>query len=63
MIHLRHPSALALIDGTDYRPILAQRHIFCETIGISVPCDRGQVEAMAAGDRAPPPAATRLALG
>ena len=62
MIHVRNPSALALIDGTDYRPILAQRQIFGETIGISVPYDREQVEAMAAASRPPRPRPP-LALG
>jgi biotin carboxylase len=51
VIHVRHQSELALIDRIDYRPILAQRHIVGETIGISVLCDRGKVVAHAAQRR------------
>jgi hypothetical protein len=61
VIRVRNSSELALIDGIDYRPIVAQRHIVGETIGISVLYDREQLEATAADE--PAPAAPRLALG
>ena len=47
VIHIRNPNERALIDRIDYRPILVQRHIVGETIGISVLCDHGQVVAHA----------------
>jgi biotin carboxylase len=47
VIHIREPDEIARIDAVDYRPILVQRHIRGETIGISVLCDRGRVVAHA----------------
>jgi biotin carboxylase len=47
VIHIREPDEIAQIDAVDYRPILVQRHIRGETIGISVLCDRGRVVAHA----------------
>lgn len=47
VLHLRGAADLAALDRVDYRPILAQRHIVGETIGISVLCDRGRVVAHA----------------
>lgn len=43
VIHLREPADLALLETVDYRPILVQRHIFGETIGINVLCRRGEL--------------------
>jgi biotin carboxylase len=47
VIHIREPGEIAQIDAVDYRPILVQRYIRGETIGISVLCDRGRVVAHA----------------
>jgi ATP-grasp domain-containing protein len=47
VFHIREPGELAQIDAIDYRPVLAQRHIIGETIGISVLCDRGRIVAHA----------------
>jgi hypothetical protein len=47
VFHIREPGDIAQIDAIDYRPILVQRHISGETIGISVLCDRGRVLAHA----------------
>jgi hypothetical protein len=47
VVHLREPGDLALIDTIDYRPILVQRHIHGETIGISVVCRDGEILAHA----------------
>src|SRR5579863_5069221 len=43
VIHIRDESELGLLDHIDYRPILLQRHILGETIGISVVCRAGRV--------------------
>jgi biotin carboxylase len=47
VLHIREPSEIALIDAIDFRPVLVQRHIIGETIGISMLCDRGRVLAHA----------------
>jgi len=47
VIHVRDPDELGALDEVDYRPILVQRHIVGETIGISVLCDRGKIVAHA----------------
>jgi biotin carboxylase len=47
VLHIREPSEIALIDRIDYWPVLAQRHIVGETIGISVLCEHGRVLAHA----------------
>jgi biotin carboxylase len=47
VVHLRDSGDLAVLDAIDYTPILVQRHINGETIGISVLCDHGQVLAHA----------------
>jgi biotin carboxylase len=43
VIHIRDEAELAQLDGVDYHPILVQRHIVGETIGISVICRDGAV--------------------
>jgi len=45
VLHIRDASELGQLDAVDYRPVLAQRHIDGETIGISVLCRRGAVVA------------------
>jgi hypothetical protein len=45
--HLREPGDLALLETIDYQPILIQRHIHGETIGISVVCRDGEILAHA----------------
>jgi biotin carboxylase len=47
VIHLRNSGDLGLIDDLDYRPVLAQRHISGETVGVSLLCERGRVVAHA----------------
>ncbi len=47
VVHLREPGDLALLNAIDYRPILVQRHIRGETIGISVVCRDGEILAHA----------------
>jgi ATP-grasp in the biosynthetic pathway with Ter operon len=47
VIHIREAAELAQLDAADYRPLLAQRHIAGETIGISVLCEHGRVVAHA----------------
>jgi len=47
VMHFRDADELAQLDAVDYRPLLAQRHIVGETIGISVLCERGRVVAHA----------------
>jgi biotin carboxylase len=47
VFHLRAPGDLGLVDQIDYGPILAQRHISGETIGISLLCEHGSVVAHA----------------
>jgi hypothetical protein len=47
VIHIREPAELVQLDAVDYRPLLAQRHIAGETIGISVLCEHGRVVAHA----------------
>jgi biotin carboxylase len=47
VLHLRDAGDIGLIDAVDYRPVLVQRHIVGETIGISVLCDHGRVVAHA----------------
>jgi biotin carboxylase len=47
VIHLRDRRELAQLAEIDYRPILVQRHIIGETIGISVICRDGRVLAHA----------------
>jgi biotin carboxylase len=51
VFHIREPHELGQLDRIDYRPILVQRHIAGETIGVSVLCDRGRVVAHAAQRR------------
>lgn len=43
VVHLRDEGDLGLLDNIDYRPILLQRHILGETIGISAICRDGRV--------------------
>jgi biotin carboxylase len=43
VVHLRDEADLAQLDRIDYRPILLQRHIVGETIGISVVARAGRV--------------------
>jgi len=47
VFHVRDPGEIGLIDAVDYCPILVQRHIGGETIGISVLCERGRILAHA----------------
>jgi biotin carboxylase len=47
VIHLRDAGEAALLDTVDYRPVLAQRYIRGETVGISVLCEHGRVVAHA----------------
>lgn len=47
VLHLTTPADLATVEAIDYRPILVQRHIFGETIGINVLCRDGEVLAHA----------------
>ncbi len=47
VIHIRDQHELAQLGDVDYRPILVQRHIVGETIGISVICRDGKVLAHA----------------
>lgn len=47
VIHVRDERELAQLDAVDYHPILVQRHIVGETIGISVLCRDGRVLAHA----------------
>ncbi len=47
VIHIRGRSEMAQLDSVDYHPILVQRHIVGETIGISVVCRDGKVLAHA----------------
>ncbi len=51
VLHIRDRSELGLIDLIDYRPILIQRHIVGETVGISVVCRDGNILAHAAQRR------------
>lgn len=43
VIHIRDRRELTQLDAVDYHPILVQRHIVGETIGISVVCHDGEV--------------------
>jgi hypothetical protein len=45
VVHLREAADLARLDAIDYRPIIVQRHIHGETIGINVLCRQGEVVA------------------
>lgn len=47
VIHIRDESEIGELDTIDYRPILVQRHIIGETIGISVMCRTGTIVAHA----------------
>lgn len=47
VIHLRDQDEVRLLREIDYRPVLVQRHIVGETIGISVICRDGKVLAHA----------------
>src|SRR5579862_5216200 len=47
VVHLREPADLAALDAIDYRPILVQRHISGETVGINVLCHDGEILAHA----------------
>ena len=47
VLHLTAPADLTAIEAIDYRPILVQRHIFGETIGINVLCRDGEILAHA----------------
>lgn len=51
VLHIRSKAELSLLDRIDYQPVLAQRHIVGETVGISVVCRDGQVLAHAAQRR------------
>ena len=43
VIHIRDRGEMAQLDEVDYRPILVQRHIVGETIGISAICRDGKL--------------------
>ena len=47
VIHIRELGEIALIDALDYEPVLVQRHIIGETVGISLLCEHGKVLAHA----------------
>ena len=47
VIHIRDDTEIGLLDKIDYRPLLIQRHIVGETIGISVICCSGRIIAHA----------------
>jgi biotin carboxylase len=47
VIHMHRQNDIAQLDSVNYRPILVQRHITGETIGISVICRDGEVLAHA----------------
>ncbi|MGE5271160.1 MAG: ATP-grasp domain-containing protein [Thiohalocapsa sp.] len=47
VIHIREPHEMAQLQEVDYHPVLVQRHIVGETIGISVMCRDGKVLAHA----------------
>jgi biotin carboxylase len=51
VLHIREPGELRLIEAIDYRPILAQRHVFGEEASITVFCDHGRVTAHVAQQR------------
>jgi glutathione synthase/RimK-type ligase-like ATP-grasp enzyme len=43
VIHIRNRGEIAQLDEIDYRPILVQRHIVGETIGVSAICRDGRI--------------------
>jgi biotin carboxylase len=47
VMHIRDATELGLLNTVDYQPILVQRHIIGETVGISVICRDGKVVAQA----------------
>jgi biotin carboxylase len=47
VIHIREAGELGQLDEVDYRPVLVQRHIVGETIGISAICRDGKILAHA----------------
>jgi biotin carboxylase len=47
VVHVTSKAELDQIDAADYHPVLAQRHIIGETIGISVMCRDGRIVAHA----------------
>jgi len=47
VLHIRDETELQWLDRVDYRPVLAQRHIVGETVGISVVCRAGDILAHA----------------
>jgi hypothetical protein len=47
VIHIRAEREMPELDKVEYRPVMAQRHIVGETIGISVICRNGEILAHA----------------
>jgi predicted ATP-grasp superfamily ATP-dependent carboligase len=47
VLHIRDDGELALLDRADYRPVMVQRHIIGETVGISVVASDGRILAHA----------------
>jgi predicted ATP-grasp superfamily ATP-dependent carboligase len=47
VLHIRDEAELGLLDRADYRPVLVQRHIVGETVGISVIARDGEILAHA----------------
>lgn len=51
VVHIRDAREYALLGRIDYRPVLVQRHIIGETVGISAVCRDGRILAHAAQRR------------